>query len=68
MIRLNKVARELNVGIQTLIDILHKNGYADERFTPNTQINKYKNEIIAADIEIRRLKNISWIQKLFRVR
>ena len=34
----------------------------------NTQINKYKNEIIAADIEIRRLKNISWIQKLFRVR
>ncbi len=38
MIRLNKVARDLNVGIQTLIDFLQKNGYADEIFTPNTQI------------------------------
>lgn len=38
MIRLNKVARDLNVGIQTLIDFLQKNGYADEAFTPNTQI------------------------------
>ena len=38
MIRLNKVARDLNVGIQTLIDFLQKNGYADESFTPNTQI------------------------------
>ncbi len=38
MIRLNKVARDLNVGIQTLIDFLQKNGYADETFTPNTQI------------------------------
>lgn len=38
MIRLNKVARDLNVGIQTLIDFLQKNGYDDETFTPNTQI------------------------------
>ena len=40
MIRLNKVARDLNVGIQTLIDFLQKNGYADESFTPNTQIDE----------------------------
>ena len=40
MIRLNKVARDLNVGIQTLIDFLQKNGYADEAFSPNTQIDE----------------------------
>ena len=40
MIRLNKVARDLNVGIQTLIDFLQKNGYADEAFSPSTQIDE----------------------------
>ena len=40
MIRLNKVARDLNVGIQTLIDFLQKNGYANESFSPNTQIDE----------------------------
>ena len=40
MIRLNKVARDLNVGIQTLIDFLQKNGYASESFSPNTQIDE----------------------------
>ena len=52
MIRLNKVARDLNVGIQTLIDFLQKNGYADESFTPNTQIDE---------------KQLSLLQKEFNV-
>ncbi|MBP3353327.1 MAG: translation initiation factor IF-2 [Bacteroidales bacterium] len=46
MIRLNKVARDLNVGIQTLIDFLQKNGYADESFTPNTQIDDKQHQLL----------------------
>ena len=36
-IRLNKVARDLNVGIATAVDFLQKKGYSVEA-NPNTKI------------------------------
>ena len=36
-IRLNKVARDLNVGIQTAVDFLQKKGFSIES-NPNTKI------------------------------
>lgn len=38
MIRLNKVTRDLNVGIQTLVAFLQKNGFSTDDFGPNTKI------------------------------
>ena len=52
MIRLNKVARDLNVGIQTLIEFLHKNGYADETFTPNTQIDEKQHALLQKEFNV----------------
>ena len=52
MIRLNKVARDLNVGIQTLIDFLQKNGYADESFTPNTQIDEKQLSLLQREFNV----------------
>ncbi len=52
MIRLNKVARDLNVGIQTLIDFLQKNGYADETFTPNTQIDDKQHNLLQKEFNV----------------
>ena len=39
MIRLNKVARDLNVGIQTAVDFLQKKGFSVE-LNPNTKISE----------------------------
>lgn len=52
MIRLNKVARDLNVGIQTLIDFLHKNGYADENFAPNSQIDEKQHALLQKEFNV----------------
>ena len=52
MIRLNKVARDLNVGIQTLIEFLHKNGYADESFAPNSQIDEKQHALLQKEFSV----------------
>ncbi|MBO5720402.1 MAG: translation initiation factor IF-2 [Bacteroidales bacterium] len=52
MIRLNKVARDLNVGIQTLIDFLQKHGYGDETFTPNTQIDDKQHALLQREFNV----------------
>ena len=36
--RLSKIAREFNVGISTMIEFLHKKGFNDVKFNPNTKI------------------------------
>ncbi|MEG1999617.1 MAG: hypothetical protein RR015_06345, partial [Bacteroidales bacterium] len=38
MIRLNKVTRDLNVGMQTLVAFLQKNGFTAGDYGPNTKI------------------------------
>lgn len=38
-IRLNKVARELNVGLSTIVEFLHKKGHKDVENNPNAKIN-----------------------------
>ena len=52
MIRLNKVARDLNVGIQTLIDFLQKHVYGDETFTPNTQIDDKQHALLQREFNV----------------
>ena len=37
-IRLNKVTRDLNVGITTVVEFLQKKGFADIEVNPNTKI------------------------------
>ena len=44
--RLNKVAKDFNVGIQTLVDYLAKKGHQVE-FSPNTKISDEQYELLA---------------------
>ena len=37
-VRLNKIAREFNVGITTMVEFLHKKGFADIESNPNTKV------------------------------
>lgn len=37
-VRLNKIAREFNVGIATMVEFLHKKGFADIENNPNTKV------------------------------
>ena len=47
--RLNKIARELNVGISTMVEFLHKKGYTDVRESPNTKISPEQHEALLAE-------------------
>ena len=44
-IRLNKVTRDLNVGIQTVVEFLQKKGYTVEP-NPNTKISEEQYELL----------------------
>ena len=37
-VRLNKIPREFNVGIATMVEFLHKKGFADIENNPNTNV------------------------------
>ena len=47
-IRLNKIARELNVGISTLVEFLQKKGHKVES-SPNTKISQEQYELLVRE-------------------
>ena len=51
--RLNKVAKDFNVGIQTLVDYLSKKGHQVEQ-NPNTKISDEQYELLAAAFQSER--------------
>ncbi len=55
-IRLNKVTRDLNVGLTTVVEFLQKKGFEVENATPNTQISKEQYELLVK--EFRKDKNL----------
>ncbi len=51
-IRLNKVIRELNVGIDTIVDYLRDNGF-EVNATPNEKINDEQYDLLKKEIRRR---------------
>ena len=48
-IRLNKVLKECNIGLQSAVDFLHKKGFADIEADPNTKISDEQYEMLTAE-------------------
>ena len=48
-IRINKVTKECNVGLQTLVDFLHKKGYTEVEANPNATISDEQYELVQAE-------------------
>ena len=47
-IRLNKVTKECNVGLQTAVEFLQKKGFTDIEANPNTKITEEQYEMLVA--------------------
>ena len=45
-IRLSKVTKECNVGLQTVVEFLQKKGFGDVEATPNTKISEEQYEML----------------------
>ena len=56
--RLNKIARELNVGISTMVEFLHKQGFEDIIDNPNTKISDEQHLVLlkefSSDVEVKK--------------
>src|SRR3989344_3104688 len=50
-IRLNKVARELNVGLHTIVDFLHSKGHKDVENNPNAKIDSDLYHLLLAEFQ-----------------
>ena len=50
-IRLNKVARELNVGLHTIVDFLHTKGHKDVENNPNAKIDSELYNLLLAEFQ-----------------
>ena len=50
-IRLNKVTKECNVGIQTAVEFLQKKGFADVEPNPNTKITDEQYQMLVAEFK-----------------
>ena len=50
-IRLNKVTKECNVGLQTAVEFLQKKGFADIEANPNTKITDEQYEMLVAEFK-----------------
>ncbi len=48
-IRINKVTKECNVGLQTLVDFLHKKGFQEVEPNPNATITDEQYELVQAE-------------------
>ncbi len=48
-VRLNKLAREFNVGISTMVEFLHKKGRSDVESNPNTKVDDEVYEILRTE-------------------
>ena len=55
-IRLNKVTRDLNVGLSTVVEFLHKKGFPDTKEDPNAKISDEAYDILVK--EFKKDKNI----------
>lgn len=47
-VRLNKVARDLNVGVQTIVEFLQKKGF-EINVDPNTKISDEQHELLVKE-------------------
>ena len=60
--RLNKIARELNVGISTMVDFLRKKGFTDIKESPNTKITDEQHLALlkefSSDVEVKKKSDI----------
>ncbi len=56
--RLNKIARELNVGISTMVDFLRKQGFTDVKESPNTKVTEEQHlallKAFSSDVEFKK--------------
>ncbi len=50
-IRLNKVTKECNVGLQTAVEFLQKKGFSDIEANPNTKISDEQYEMLVAEFK-----------------
>ena len=50
-IRLNKVTKECNVGIQTAVEFLQKKGFTDVEANPNTKISDEQYQLLVAEFK-----------------
>lgn len=50
-IRLNKVTKECNVGLQTAVEFLQKNGFTDIEPNPNTKISEEQYQMLVAEFK-----------------
>ena len=48
-IRLNKVTKECNVGLQTAVEFLQKKGFSDVEANPNTKISDEQYQMLVAE-------------------
>ena len=50
-IRLNKVTKECNVGLQTAVEFLQKKGFSDVEANPNTKISDEQYQMLVAEFK-----------------
>ena len=48
-IRLNKVTKECNVGLQTAVEFLQKKSFSDEKANPNTKFSDDQYQMLVAE-------------------
>lgn len=48
-VRLNKIAREFNVGISTMVEFLHKKGYLEVENNPNAKVNDEEYQVLRSE-------------------
>ena len=51
-IRLNKVTKECNVGLQTAVEFLQKKGFTDIEANPNTKISDEQYQMLVLKIQV----------------
>ena len=49
IIRLNKVTKECNVGLQTAVEFLQKKGFSDVEANPNAKISQEQYDLLVAE-------------------
>ena len=51
IIRLNKVTKECNVGLQTAVEFLQKKGFSDVEANPNAKISQEQYDLLVAEFK-----------------
>ena len=50
-IKLSEIAKELNVGLGTIVDFMHENGYKDFEMNPNARLTDEQYELLVEEFE-----------------